>query len=184
MDFAGFPMFETSVDGAGRNCSISNKIRTLFAVRKVVVVVEAVVLRPEQDVQKFEIGESLLLMMAAPFTVRIKLFAVANLTHLVQVVVVVLDDGIDDFASVDVKVDVVAVADLSIFAVEVAVIDLEVEVEVAVVDVDIAVVDAKIVDFVLVEVAAAVDVVTGYFFILFERLMPLSVCFPSRLVNV
>lgn len=182
MDFAGFPMFETSVDGAGRNCSISNKIRTLFAVRKVVVVVEAVVLRPEQDVQKFEIGESLLLMMAAPFTVRIKLFAVANLTHLVQVVVVVLDDGIDDFASVDVKVDVVAVADLSIFAVEVAVIDLEVEVEVAVVD--IAVVDAKIVDFVHVEVAAAVDVVTGYFFILFERLMPLSVCFPSRLVNV
>ena len=182
MDFAGFPMFETSVDGAGRNCSISNKIRTLFAVRKVVVVVEAVVLRPEQDVQKFEIGESLLLMMAAPFTVRIKLFAVANLTHLVQVVVVVLDDGIDDFASVDVKVDVVAVADLSIFAVEVAVIDLEVEV--AVVDVDIAVVDAKIVDFVHVEVAAAVDVVTGYFFILFERLMPLSVCFPSRLVNV
>ena len=175
-------MFETSVDGAGRNCSISNKIRTLFAVRKVVVVVEAVVLRPEQDVQKFEIGESLLLMMAAPFTVRIKLFAVANLTHLVQVVVVVLDDGIDDFASVDVKVDVVAVADLSIFAVEVAVIDLEVEVEVAVVD--IAVVDAKIVDFVHVEVAAAVDVVTGYFFILFERLMPLSVCFPSRLVNV
>ena len=120
--------------------------------------------------------------MAAPFTVRIKLFAVANLTHLVQVVVVVLDDGIDDFASVDVKVDVVAVADLSIFAVEVAVIDLEVEVEVAVVD--IAVVDAKIVDFVHVEVAAAVDVVTGYFFILFERLMPLSVCFPSRLVNV
>ena len=182
MDFAGFPMFETSVDGAGRICSISNKIRTLFAVRKVVVVVEAVVLRPEQDVQKFEIGESLLLMMAAPFTVRIKLFAVANLTHLVQVVVVVLDDGIDDFASVDVKVDVVAVADLSIFAVEVAVIDLEVEVEVAVVD--IAVVDAKIVDFVHVEVAAAVDVVTGYFFILFERLMPLSVCFPSRLVNV
>ena len=182
MDFAGFPMFETSVDGAGRNCSISNKIRTLFAVRKVVVVVEAVVLRPEQDVQKFEIGESLLLMMAAPFTVRIKLFAVANLTHLVQVVVAVLDDGIDDFASVDVKVDVVAVADLSIFAVEVAVIDLEVEVEVAVVD--IAVVDAKIVDFVHVEVAAAVDVVTGYFFILFERLMPLSVCFPSRLVNV
>ena len=175
-------MFETSVDGAGRNCSISNKIRTLFAVRKVVVVVEAVVLRPEQDVQKFEIGESLLVMMAAPFTVRIKLFAVANLTHLVQVVVVVLDDGIDDFASVDVKVDVVAVADLSIFAVEVAVIDLEVEVEVAVVD--IAVVDAKIVDFVHVEVAAAVDVVTGYFFILFERLMPLSVCFPSRLVNV
>ena len=175
-------MFETSVDGAGRNCSISNKIRTLFAVRKVVVVVEAVVLRPEQDVQKFEIGESLLLMMAAPFTVRIKLFAVANLTHLVQVVVVVLDDGIDDFASVDVKVDVVAFADLSIFAVEVAVIDLEVEVEVAVVD--IAVVDAKIVDFVHVEVAAAVDVVTGYFFILFERLMPLSVCFPSRLVNV
>ena len=173
-------MFETSVDGAGRNCSISNKIRTLFAVRKVVVVVEAVVLRPEQDVQKFEIGESLLLMMAAPFTVRIKLFAVANLTHLVQVVVVVLDDGIDDFASVDVKVDVVAVADLSIFAVEVAVIDLEVEVAV----VDIAVVDAKIVDFVHVEVAAAVDVVTGYFFILFERLMPLSVCFPSRLVNV